>query len=113
MKPIWLLMMKWTEPPVRWPLRPDRPKHSAIDALAGEGRVAVDQQRQDVRAGRSTSSQLILLGAHLAEHDRIDDFEMRRIGGQRQMHLVAVEFAVRRGAEMVFDVARALDLVRA
>ena len=29
MKPIWLLMMKWIEPPVRWPFRPDRPRHSA------------------------------------------------------------------------------------
>src|SRR5919112_6171863 len=28
-KPIWLLMMKWTEPPVRWPRRPERPRHSA------------------------------------------------------------------------------------
>ena len=55
---------------------------------------------------------LILLGAHLAEHDRIDDFEMRRIGGERQVHLVVVELAVRRGAEMVLHVARAFDLVR-
>src|SRR5262245_31193129 len=37
---------------------------------------------------------------------------MRRIGGQRQMHAVAVELAVGRGAEMVFHVAGALDLVR-
>ena len=88
MKPIWLLMMKCTEPPVRWPLRPERPKHSAIDALAGEGRVAMDEQRQHLARDRRMSPLLILLGAHLAEHDGIDDFEMRRIGGQRQMHLL-------------------------
>ena len=55
---------------------------------------------------------LVLLGAHLAEHDGIDDFEMRRVGGQRQMDPVAVELAVGRGAEMIFDVAGAFDRVR-
>ena len=54
---------------------------------------------------------LILLGAHLAEHHRIDDFQMRRIGGERQMDLVVVELAIRRCAEMIFDVARAFDRV--
>ena len=34
---------------------------------------------------------------------------MPRISGQRQMDLVVVELAVRRGAEMIFDVARAFD----
>jgi hypothetical protein len=29
-KPIWLLTMKCTEPPVRWPRNPDSPKHSAM-----------------------------------------------------------------------------------
>ncbi len=79
-------------------------------ALAGESRVAVDQQRQDRRAGRRARGRdLVLLGAHLAEHDRIDDLEMRGVGGQRQMDLVAVELAVGRGAEVIFDVARAFD----
>ena len=55
---------------------------------------------------------LVLLGAHLAEHDRIDDFEMRRVRGQRQMDPVAVELAVGRGAEMIFDVAGAFDRIR-
>ena len=48
--------------------------------------------------------------ARLAEHDRIDRFEVRRVGQQRQMDLVAVELAVRRGAEVIFDVARAADI---
>ena len=55
-------------------------------ALAGERRVAGNQQRHHhgaVFAGRAV---LVLLGARLAEHHRIDDLQMRRIGGQRQMH---------------------------
>ena len=56
-------------------------------ALAGEGRVAMDQQRQHGRALVGVSVMLVLLGAHLAEHHRVDDLEMRRVGGQRQMHL--------------------------
>ena len=63
-----------------------------------------------VRSSRLAPS-LILLGAYFAEHDRIDNFEVRRIGGERQVNLVVVELAVRRGAKVVLDVARALDLV--
>jgi hypothetical protein len=54
---------------------------------------------------------LVLLGAGLAEHDGIDDFQMRRVGRQRQVDLVVVELAIRRGAQMVLDVARAFDVV--
>ena len=57
-------------------------------------------------------AELILLGARLAEHDRIDDLQMRRVGGKRQMHIVAVEIAVGGGAEMIFHVAGAFDIVR-
>ena len=80
-------------------------------ALAGEGGVAVHQQRQHRDALFRQVAVLVLLGADLAEHDRIDDLEMRRVGGQRQMHLVVVELAVRRGAEVILDVAGAFDLV--
>ncbi len=53
----------------------------------------MDQQRQHLHP-LDVVVQLILLGAHLAEHDGIDDFEMRRIGGQRQVDRIAVELAV-------------------
>ena len=53
----------------------------------------------------------VLLGARLAHHHRVDDFQVRRVGGQRHVHLVAVELAVRRGTEVILDVARALDFV--
>ena len=92
--------------------QPGKPETFRDHALPGERGVAVDQERHHHGAIVRRGAVLILLGAHLAEHDRIDDFQMRRIGGQRQVHLVAVELAVRRGAEMILHVAGALDLVR-
>ena len=50
--------------------------------------------------------------ARLAQHDRVDGFEVRRVGQQRQVDLVAVELPVRRRAEVIFDVARAADIGR-
>ena len=79
-------------------------------ALSGEGRVAVDQQRQHL-GSLDVVVELILLGAHLAQHHRIDDLEMRRVGGERQVDAVVVELAVGRSAEMVLHVAGAFDLV--
>ena len=80
-------------------------------ALACERGVAMHQQRQHRDALVRRIAMLVLLGAHLAEHHGIDDLQMRRVGGQRQMDAVVVELAVRRGAEMIFDVAGALDRV--
>ena len=57
-------------------------------ALAGEGGIAVDQERQHRRALARLAAVLVLLGAHLAEHDGIDDLEMRGVGGQRKVDLV-------------------------
>ena len=110
MKPIWLLTMKCSEPPVRWPRRPERPKHSATTPWPAKAASPWISSGSTFDA-LDDVVELVLLGAHLAEHDGIDDLEMRRIGGQRQMDLVAVELAVRRGAEVILDVARALDLV--
>ena len=78
-------------------------------ALAGEGRVAVQQDRHHL--GALDVAALRLLGAHLAEHHRVDRLEVARVGGQAQVDGVAVELAVARGAEVVLDVARALDLL--
>ena len=78
-------------------------------ALAGEGGVAMQQERQHFLALVVVA--LVLLGPHLAEHHGIDDLEMRGVGGQRQMHAVLVELPVGGGAEMIFHVARAFDLV--
>ena len=61
-------------------------------ALAGEGRIAMQQERQHLAP--LVVVKLVLLRPHLAEHHRIDDLEMRRVGGERQMHAIAVEVAV-------------------
>ena len=54
---------------------------------------------------------LVLFGAHLAERHRVDNFEMRRVWRQRQVHLVAVKLAIGRGAEVIFHVTGAFNLV--
>ena len=62
-------------------------------ALARKGRIAVDQQRHDLRT-LDHVAQMILLGAHLAEHHGIGDFQMGRIGDEGQMDPVAIELTV-------------------
>ena len=94
------------------PAQSRQPEALRDDALAGEGRVAGNQQRHHHGAVFAGGAELILLGAHLAEHDRIDDLEMRGIGREREVHAVAVELAVGGGAEVILHVARAFDLVR-
>ena len=92
-KPIWLLMTKCTEPPVRWPLRPREPEALGDHALPGKRRIAMDQQRHHHRAVGLLGVEhemavdrraLVLLGARLAQHHRIDDLQMRGVGGQRR-----------------------------
>gem|GEM_PF-5080693 len=89
------------------------------DALAGKGRVAMQQERHDLGAlfkrhhfFARAAKELVLLGARLAHDDRVYDFEMRGVGRQRQVHLVVVELAVRRRAKVIFDVARTFDIIR-
>ena len=80
-------------------------------ALPGERGIAMDEQGHHHGAIFRRGAELVLLGAYFAENDGIDDFEMRRIGGERQMHLVVVELAIRRCAKVIFHVARAFDLI--
>ena len=79
------------------------------DALGGEGGVAVEQDGQHLGAVRVAARNL--LGAGLAEHDRIDRLQMAGIGDEAEVHPDSVELAVRRGAEMIFDVARTADIL--
>ena len=109
-KPIWLLTMMWIVPPVRKPRRSDELERLGDEPLAGEGGVAMHQDAGHLLALGVAA--LTLLGSHLAEHDRVDRFEMRRVGGERQVHGAAADLAVARGAEVVFDVARAVDVLR-
>ena len=92
-------------------LQPRQAEAFRHHALAGEGGIAVQQQRQHRIAVLAGLAMLVLLGPDLAEHHRIDDLEMRGIGGEREVDVVVVEAAVRRSAEMVFHIARALDIV--
>ena len=53
------------------------------NALTCKSRVAMDEQRQHGAAFLRVAAILVLLGADLPEHHRIDDLEMRGICGQR------------------------------
>ncbi len=62
------------------------------DPLACEGGVAVEQDRQ-----HRVALAIALDGLHrtaLAEHDRIDRFKMRRVGGEAEVDLDPVKLAV-------------------
>jgi cysteine desulfurase len=81
-----------------------------VPGIVGLGKACELCQQEMAQEGERLGSldmvvELVLLGARLAEHHGIDDLEMRGIGGQREMHEVAVELPVRRGAEVIFDVA--------
>jgi hypothetical protein len=97
-KPIWIVDDEMHRAAGAVALQAGQAEAFRHHALAGEGGVAVDQQRHHHGAVLRRRAMLVLLGAHLAEHHRIDDLQMRRVGRQRQMHLVAVELAVGRGA---------------
>ena len=82
------------------PPRPDRRRRRRRGSRIGS----------DLACGSRVVAAATLLGPHLAQHDRVDDLEVARVGGQRQVDRVAVELAVRRGAQVVLHVARALDV---
>ena len=81
--------------------------------LPGEGRVAVDQQRQAARAVGVAHA--VLLGAHAPLDDRVDPLEVAGVERQRQVHPVRVgagaEDPIDRVAQVVLDVAAALAFV--
>ena len=77
-------------------------------ALAGEGGVAVHQQRQHGEPGLALVEH-VLLGPHDALEHRVDRLQVRRVRGQRHRDLLAVGRAERAlGAEVVLHVAGAL-----
>ena len=72
------------------------------NTLTGKGSIAVQKQRQNLGAFSQRNHivagaayEQVLLGTGLAHHNRIDDFKVRRVGGQRQMDLVTIKFAIR------------------
>ena len=79
------------------------------DALTGERRVAVDEEREDAIAVFHGAADA-LAGAGFALDDGIDDFEVGRVGGEADLDRFAGG-GVENGlvAEMVFNIAVAAD----
>ena len=76
--------------------------------LAGEGGIAVDQDRQAELAVPVLEPPL--LGPDPPLDDRVDGLQVARVGGQRQVDLVLVRRdVVGREAEVILDVAVAAD----
>jgi hypothetical protein len=74
-------------------------------ALAREGGIAVDQDRQHGRAGLVLAP--VLPGPHRADHHRVDDLQVRRIEREGDVDIPARRADVRREPEVVLDVAGA------
>ncbi len=73
-------------------------------ALAGECRIAMDQDRQHGLA--FGIAETFLTRAHTSHHDRVDDFQVRGVERQRQMHLlVGANGDIGRETHVVLDVA--------
>ena len=77
-------------------------------ALASEGGIAVQDERHHLVAFVVAAS--ILAGAHRAGHHRGDDFQVRRVERQREVHLAAGGHHVGRKALVVLHVAVAVGL---
>ena len=78
------------------------------DALAHEGGVAVDEQRQDPPARGGIVAHAVLLGAGAALDDGVDELEVAGVERHRQVHALARRgSAVARVPEVVLHVAAA------
>ncbi len=74
-----------------------------VDALPGDGGVAVDQDRQHLVAQPVAAP--VLARAHRALDDRVHDLEVRRVERERQVHGAARRRHVGREPLVVLDVA--------
>src|SRR5207248_883746 len=77
--------------------------------LSGESRIAMHQNAGNLRSFGVAALQLLC--ADLAEHDGIDSLEVRGIGGQGQVDSLTADLPVAGSAEMVFDVAGAVNVL--
>ena len=83
-------------------------QHFLVHALRGHRGIAVNEHRKHrVALGVATT---VLARAHRALDDRIDDLEVRRIEGEREMHRTAGRDDVGRKALVILHVARAVLL---
>ncbi len=103
----------WTVPPVRVTGELRHVERLVNDPLPRERGVAMDEQRQNFAAMFGVAADA-LAGARRAFHDRIDRFEMARVGRQTNLHFRAgSQFADGAIAEVIFHVAVAADEIRA
>ena len=95
-------------------LQPHQGEALGHDALSGEGGIPVQQDAHHLPAtGLGIVPQVEgLLRPGLAQHHRIDDLQVAGIGGEAEVHAVAVERPVRAGPQVVLHVAGALDVRR-
>ena len=81
------------------------------DPLAGERRVAMHRDREDLARGSGADPGLA--GTHATHGDRVDGLEMRRVGDQVDQNLALVRGPEEPGrAEVVLDVPSAHDAAR-
>ena len=80
------------------------------NALSGEGGIAMQQDSHDFLAFGIPA--LFLLGPHSADHDRIDNLEMRRVRRKAEMNGLAIKLAVRRHAHVIFHITRSASILR-
>ena len=111
-KPIWLLTTKWIVPPVRKPLVPDIAKHSATTPWPANAASPCSSSGMTLaRVTLSSKLRTAWRAPCRARRDRT----LRDATGSAvsdRCTLIVVELAVRRGAEMIFHVARALHFAR-
>ena len=105
-KPTWLLTTICSDPPVRVAFELRQIEGLEHDALAGEGRVAMDQDRDHLLA--ACVAEVRLLGARYPFDHRVDELEMARVRAEREVHgLSAARGEIGGVAHMVFHVALA------
>ena len=81
--------------------------------LPGKGGVAMQQHWQDLRMlALANIIAECLVGANLPKHNRVNRLKVRRVGHKAHMHLDAVKFPIRRGAKVIFHIARTANIIR-
>ena len=102
--PTWLLMMMWTDAAGVEAARLRQLQGLHDDALAREGRIAVDLHRQHLVAARIAAP--LLARARRAFDHRVHDLEMRGIERQRHVHIARRGFQVGGESLVILHVAR-------
>ena len=81
------------------------------NTLTGERGITVNEDRQNLlMLGQIVTDRLLCAG--LAQHNRIDRFQVRRVRHERHVHADPVKFAVSAGTQVVFHIARAAHVFR-